>query len=119
VAIIEEERGGEVAAERNSRIQVFLSSIFSSLGGVFGSTFQDSNLTMASRAIAPIEHRGENIKPKNVVGVEGGRNRRVLQDIGNLVINPADPGANANVPKRITRAQLAALAKAAAEKTKV
>ncbi|XP_045833666.1 G2/mitotic-specific cyclin S13-7 [Trifolium pratense] len=73
---------------------------------------------MASRAIAPIEHRGENIKPKNVVGVEGGRNRRVLQDIGNLVINPADPAANANVPKRITRAQLAALAKAAAEKTK-
>jgi hypothetical protein len=44
-----------------------------------------------------------NNKPKNVVGVEGGRNRRVLQDIGNLVINQADPAANANVPKRITR----------------
>ncbi|WJX64485.1 hypothetical protein P8452_49260 [Trifolium repens] len=75
---------------------------------------------MASRAIAPIQHRGENNnnKPKNVVGVEGGRNRRVLQDIGNLVINQADPAANANVPKRITRAQLAALAQAAAEKTK-
>jgi hypothetical protein len=58
VAIIDEERGGEGAAERNSRIQVFLSSIFSSLGGVFGSSFQDSNLTMASRAIAPIQHRG-------------------------------------------------------------
>ncbi|GAU21666.1 hypothetical protein TSUD_251500 [Trifolium subterraneum] len=69
---------------------------------------------MASRAIAPIEHRGENNnKAKNVLGVEGGRNRRVLQDIGNLVINQADPAANANVPKRITRAQLAA-----AEKTK-
>jgi hypothetical protein len=44
-----------------------------------------------------------NNKPKNVAGVEGGRNRRVLQDIGNLVINQADPAANANVPKRITR----------------
>jgi hypothetical protein len=31
-----------------------------------------------------------NNKPKNVVGVEGGRNNRVLQDIGNLVINQAD-----------------------------
>lgn len=41
---------------------------------------------------------GEN-KKKNV-GVEG-RNRKVLGDIGNLVINPVDP--HANEPKRITR----------------
>ncbi|AET00160.1 putative cyclin [Medicago truncatula] len=74
---------------------------------------------MASRAvIAPTEQnqpRGEN-KQKNM-GVEG-RNRKVLQDIQNLVINPADLGANANVTKRLTRAQLAALAQAAAEKNK-
>jgi hypothetical protein len=43
---------------------------------------------------------GEN-KQKNM-GVEG-RNRKVLQDIQNLVINPADLGANANVTKRLTR----------------
>jgi len=62
VATIEEERGGgEGGGEgetRNSRIHVFLSSIFSSLGGVFGSNLQESDniTTMASRAvIAPIE----------------------------------------------------------------
>jgi hypothetical protein len=43
---------------------------------------------------------GEN-KKRNM-GVEG-RNRKVLQDIQNLVINPADLGANANVTKRLTR----------------
>ncbi|KAL5101554.1 hypothetical protein RYX36_005881 [Vicia faba] len=64
---------------------------------------------MASKAIAPIEQpRGDN-KKKNL-GVEG-RNRKVLGDIGNLVINPADP--HANEPKRITRNQLAAIAQAA------
>lgn len=51
------------------------------------------------------------------MGVEG-RNRKVLQDIQNLVINPADLGANANVTKHLTRAQLEALAQAAAEKNK-
>lgn len=49
--------GGEEEGKRNSRIRVFLSSIFSSFGGVFGSNFPEEpdNLTMASKAIAPIE----------------------------------------------------------------
>ncbi|XP_020223332.1 G2/mitotic-specific cyclin S13-7 [Cajanus cajan] len=74
---------------------------------------------MASRAV-PAQGQptnGEN-KQKNV-GAEG-RNRRVLQDIGNLVTKQADPGVN--VTKRVTRnfrAQLLANAqKAAAEKNK-
>ncbi|KAK2356971.1 hypothetical protein QL285_094285 [Trifolium repens] len=54
-------------------------------------------------SLSNLQSENNNNKPKNVVGVEGGRNRRVLQDIGNLVINQADPAANANVPKRITR----------------
>ena len=61
VATTDEERGGGEGREgetRNSRIHVFLSSIFSSLGGVFGSNFQESHklTAMASRAvIAPTE----------------------------------------------------------------
>lgn len=61
VATTDEERGGGEGGEgetRNSRIHVFLSSIFSSLGGVFGSNLQESDniSAMASRAvIAPTE----------------------------------------------------------------
>ncbi|KAE9606269.1 hypothetical protein Lal_00025485 [Lupinus albus] len=61
----------------------------------------------------PQQPKGEN-KQKNE-----GRNRRVLKDIGNLVVKQADPVAN--VPKRITRnlgRQLLANAQAAAEKNK-
>ncbi|TKY57116.1 G2/mitotic-specific cyclin-1 [Spatholobus suberectus] len=74
------------------------------------------NTSSALSAFEKMEEQGEN-KQKNV-GVEG-RNRRVLQDIGNLVAKQADPGAN--VSKRVTRnfcAQLLANAQAAAEKNK-
>ncbi|XP_061372573.1 G2/mitotic-specific cyclin S13-7 [Gastrolobium bilobum] len=74
---------------------------------------------MASRAIVPNEQpRGENNKQKNVAAE--GRNRRVLQDIGNLVAKQAEPGG-ANVSKRNTRnfrSQLLANGQAAAEKNK-
>ncbi|CAI8589675.1 unnamed protein product [Vicia faba] len=56
---------------------------------------------------------GEN-KKKNVGGK--GRNGKVLEDIGNLMINPVDP--HSNKPKRITRNQLASIAQAA-EKNKI
>jgi len=53
VATTDEGTEGEV---RNGRLQGFLSSLFSTLGGVFGSTFQEtqqSNVVMASIAEQP------------------------------------------------------------------
>lgn len=44
---------------------------------------------------------GENNNKQKNVAAEG-KNRRVLQDIGNLVAKQAEPGAN-NVSKRTTR----------------
>ncbi|KAF3453137.1 hypothetical protein FNV43_RR03572 [Rhamnella rubrinervis] len=69
----------------NGRLQVFFSSLFSSIGGVFGSNVQDQDSQMASRAaLVPLKQQQprEGGKQKNS-HVEG-RNRRVLQDIGNL-----------------------------------
>ncbi|RDX75868.1 hypothetical protein CR513_44205, partial [Mucuna pruriens] len=81
----------DVGEGRNGRLQGFLSSLFSSLGG--------------------------EIKQKHV-GAEG-RNRRVLKDIGNLVAKQADLGVNVSKPvTRNFRAQLLANAQAAAEKNK-
>lgn len=58
VATTEEEGiGGEA---RNSRLQVFLSSLLSTIGGVFGSTTsqeESHSLTMASRAIVAPPHQ--------------------------------------------------------------
>lgn len=53
VALTDVEAGGEV---RNGGLQGFLSSLLSTLGGVFGSTFQETqqNVVMASIAEQPI-----------------------------------------------------------------
>ncbi|KAF3455262.1 hypothetical protein FNV43_RR05710 [Rhamnella rubrinervis] len=84
----------------NGRLQVFFSSLFSSIGGVFGSNVQDQDSQMASRAaLVPLkqqQHR-EGGKQKNS-HVEG-RNRRVLQDIGNLVTTRAAEGKQVPVEK--------------------
>ena len=56
--------GGET---RNSRLQVFLSSLFSSHGGIFGSGFrQGEDPDMASRAAVLHEMTRGEIKQKNV-----------------------------------------------------
>ncbi|KAG4962043.1 hypothetical protein JHK82_038730 [Glycine max] len=111
--------GGEA---RNGGLQGFLTSLFSTLGGVFGSTFQEphQSVIMASRLEQqqqPTNVGGEN-KQKNMGGE--GRNRRVLQDIGNLV-GKQGHGNGINVSKPVTRnfrAQLLANAQAATEKNK-
>lgn len=62
MATINAEEEGET---RNSRLQVFLSSLFSSLGGVFSSNGQENqDLEMASRAVVVVPHqlqRGTNV----------------------------------------------------------
>lgn len=55
-----EEGGGETL---NSRIQEFISSLFSSIGGVFGSS-QDQDSAMASRAIAVAPQQQQPPPPK-------------------------------------------------------
>lgn len=42
--------GGET---RNSSLQVFFSSLFSTIGGVFGNTFEDSDTDMPAQAYLP------------------------------------------------------------------
>ncbi|KAL2316900.1 hypothetical protein Fmac_030776 [Flemingia macrophylla] len=74
---------------------------------------------MASRAVPVQEQPINGEKKQKNVGAEG-RNRRVLQDIGNLVAKQANHGVNVTKPvTRNFRAQLLANAqKAAAEKNK-
>ncbi|KAK4441382.1 G2/mitotic-specific cyclin S13-6 [Sesamum alatum] len=112
----------------NGRLQVFLSSFWASLGGVFGgnsnnqkepeSEEEELDLEMASRAVVPEQPRVGGGKQKNVQAE--GRNRRVLRDIGNLVAAPAVEGKPQNqITRPMTRsfgAQLLANAQAAAEK---
>lgn len=54
VATTDVDGGGEA---QNGGLQGFLSSLFSTLGGVFGSSFQEPTLNdvMASRVVAPHE----------------------------------------------------------------
>lgn len=78
----------------NSRLQLFLFSLFPSLEGVFGSKEE----LMAARAVVPqrqLRIRDEG-KPK-VVAVEG-RTRRILKDIGNLVPDRAIEGKPGTQP---------------------
>ncbi|CAJ1971237.1 unnamed protein product [Sphenostylis stenocarpa] len=105
--------GGEA---RNGGLQGFLSSLFSTLGGVFSSSFQETqqNVVMASRAEQPINGEVRENKQKNMGGE--GRNRRVLQDIGNLVAKQGNGGIN--VSKPVTRNFRAQLLANAQEKTK-
>lgn len=113
----------EVEGEtRNSRLQVFLSSILSSFGGVFRyNNSQEQEQDMASRALVPLQHqqqlKGEG-KQKNVPAE--GRSRRVLQDIGNLVAERAvEVKLQAQpIARRAFCAELLANAQAAAEKNK-
>ncbi|KAL9316039.1 hypothetical protein ACSQ67_017040 [Phaseolus vulgaris] len=106
VALTDVEAGGEV---RNGGLQGFLSSLLSTLGGVFGSTFQETqqNVVMASIAEQPINGEVRENKQKNMGGE--GRNRRVLQDIGNLVAKQGHCGINVSKPvTRNFRSQLLA-----------
>ncbi|GMN47131.1 hypothetical protein TIFTF001_016305 [Ficus carica] len=90
--------GGEGGETRNggggSRLQVFISSLFSSIGGVFANfQEQDSSEDMDSRAVVVVPRQQvlrEGGKQKNVAA--DGRNRRALQDIGNLVKTRAEDG---------------------------
>ncbi|WVY89829.1 hypothetical protein V8G54_035343 [Vigna mungo] len=95
---------------RNGGLQGFLSSLFSTLGGVFSSTFQETqqnNVVMASIAEQPNKGEIRENKQKNMGGE--GRNRRVLQDIGNLVAKQGHVGINVSKPvARNFRAQLLA-----------
>ncbi|KAL3850213.1 hypothetical protein ACJIZ3_012095 [Penstemon smallii] len=75
---------------------------------------------MASRAVVPEQPRVRGEKPKNLQA-EGGRNRRALGDIGNLVVAPVVEGKplQTKIARPITRsfgAQLLANAQAAVEK---
>ncbi|KAF5751631.1 hypothetical protein HS088_TW02G00646 [Tripterygium wilfordii] len=64
-----------------------MSSLLASIGGVFGQTQQENEPEMTSRAVVhQNQPRGE-VKQKNAMGDV--RTRRVLQDIGNLVIDNA------------------------------
>ncbi|GFP97593.1 g2/mitotic-specific cyclin s13-6 [Phtheirospermum japonicum] len=73
----------------NGRLQVFLSSFWASLGGVFGGYSnnqeeeEEFNSDMDSRVVVDDQPRDGGVKQK-IVQAEG-RNRRVLRDIGNLV----------------------------------
>lgn len=107
----ENEGGGETI---NGRLQLFLSSILSSIGGVFGNTIEDepSESEMASRPVVDphqIQPRGgegggkQKNAPPPAAAAEG-RNRRVLQDIGNLVKIPAVEGKpHTQITRPITR----------------
>ena len=49
---------GEGGETRNSRLQVFLSSLLSSFGGVFRyNNSQEQEQDMASRALVPLQHQ--------------------------------------------------------------
>ncbi|PKI57802.1 hypothetical protein CRG98_021869, partial [Punica granatum] len=108
---------------RNSLLQGFLSSLFASIGGVFG-TFSEADCPSFPRmdVRADVIHqqpRGAE-KAKNVLGEA--RNRRVLQDIGNLVTDrtaQVKPAAQIAHPvRRSFGAQLVAKAQAAATENK-
>lgn len=103
----------------NGRLQVFLSSLLTSLGGVFGHNQEeeDPESDMASRAaVVPKQPRGE-LKQKN--GQAEARPRRVLRDIGNL--NTTVLPVEGKISRPITRnfvAKLQANPQAAEEKNK-
>ncbi|PON74132.1 Cyclin [Parasponia andersonii] len=84
---IENAKGGGGGGGGSSRLQVFLSSLFSSIGGVFsGVIVQEQDSDMATRAHLVVPHQQllkEGGRQKNVPAER--RNRRVLKDIGNLV----------------------------------
>lgn len=61
MATINGEEDGET---RSSRLQVFLSSLFSSLGGVFGGNGQEiQDLEMTSKAVAVVPQQEEQQRP--------------------------------------------------------
>lgn len=116
------EEGGETTV--NGRLQGFLSALFASIGGVFGTNCEEEGgggrgqEDMAARAVGQQPRGGEN--QKNVAGEA--RHRRVLQDIGNLVPERAahaKPVAQISRPAtRSFEAQLLAKAQVAAQKDK-
>lgn len=59
--------GGETRTGGSSRLQVFLSTLISSIGGVFGANFQDqdSEEDMASRAVVVVPRQQVLRGPKN------------------------------------------------------
>lgn len=107
----------------NGRLQGFLSALFASIGGVFGTNCEEGEEgrgqeDMAARAVVPQPRGGEN--QKNVAGEA--RHRRVLQDIGNRVSERAAQAKPvAQISRAVTRsfeAQLLAKAQVAAQKDK-
>lgn len=91
----------------NGRLQLFLSSIFSSLGGVFSQGYhqeeeeeQEKDSEMASRVVVGQEQPRGGGKQKNGQQQAEGRTRRVLRDIGNLV--PA-PDGQQQISRPVTR----------------
>ncbi|KAG5053244.1 hypothetical protein JHK87_005442 [Glycine soja] len=119
VATTDVSGGGET---RNGGLQGFLSSLFSTLGGVFGSTFQEPHQTVVMAA--RLEQQQQQQQPINVgevkqknMGGEGRNNRRVLQDIGNLV-GKQGHGNGINLSKPVTRNFRAQLLANAQEKNK-
>lgn len=118
--------GGETG---NSRLHSFLSSILTSIGGVFGQgnnqveeeEVRGFDMDNNKAVIAHNLPRGGEMGGKQKNGQAVAKNRRVLGDIGNLVVAPAVEGKPK--PQQITRpatrsfcAQL--LANAQAEKNK-
>ncbi|GMH10332.1 hypothetical protein Nepgr_012173 [Nepenthes gracilis] len=114
----------EVATENqeeetgNSRLQLFLSSLFASIGGVFGhyQEEEEDELEMASKTVVPHGPiRGDENKHRK------GGNRRALQEIGNLVSLPHGEGKpqtqiTCPITKSLDALSLAANDRAAAEK---
>ncbi|XP_057956204.1 G2/mitotic-specific cyclin S13-7-like [Malania oleifera] len=96
----------------NGRLQSFLSSLLTSIGGVFGHSQEESE--MASRPAAPIEDKQKNAPAE-------GRNRRALRDIGNLGKHVEGKPQTNNATRPVTRsfcAELLANAQAHAEKNR-
>lgn len=80
-------RNPEEEEARGSRLRVFLSSLLATIGGALGQVveqeIEEEEPEMASRAIVPQHENNGEVKLKNALA--DGRNRRVLQDIGNFV----------------------------------
>lgn len=109
------------------RLHSFLSLILTSLGGVFGQSYnqvegEQEELEMDNNNKAVVPHnlpRGE-MGGKQKIEQVVGKNRRVLGDIGNLVVAPAVEGKpKAQITRPATRSFCAQLlANAQAEKNK-
>ncbi|KAK8601850.1 hypothetical protein V6N13_058473 [Hibiscus sabdariffa] len=87
-------RDPEEEEARGSRLRVFLSSLFATIGGVLSQVVEqeeeEEGAEMASRAIVHLhENNGE---VKQIHARADGRNRIVLQDIGNFVADRAAKG---------------------------